>query len=173
MAACADGLETDLYKHTQSENEQDAATAYIVLSHIALSESFINQLRKDFTSSRERSDRFYLAYVLSKRTQESSFTDAFVDQAGDNLTKLTQNNSNWIALTSPLYDHLSFHALTKDSALRVMFEVANRADGAILAVVSEDLYQIYQRSPGRFSALAEASGFDYPRFFNNTQGLEQ
>ncbi|MCF6210339.1 MAG: hypothetical protein L3K24_06645 [Gammaproteobacteria bacterium] len=148
---------SDIYKHT-GDDDNESVTAFIILSNMYLSESDIEKIKKDYEREEDKSRRYYYEYLLAKRTQEEQYIIAFINSSKDNISIILENNSSWISVGSPIYKQLAYYSKTNDDALNILFKLVEIGDGADLAIVAEDLFEIQKINAKRFSEAAKNAG---------------
>ncbi|VAW99987.1 hypothetical protein MNBD_GAMMA20-219 [hydrothermal vent metagenome] len=157
-AGCSRGLVGDIYKHTGDGDNKESATAFIILSNIYLSENDIEKIKKDYEKEKNKNRKYYYEYLLAKRTQEEQYITAFINSSKDSMGVLMRNDSNWISVASPIYKQLAYYSKTNDDALNILFKLTKNGDGANLAIVAEDLFEIQKINAERFSEAARNAG---------------
>jgi hypothetical protein len=158
LAQCTSYLVGDIYRYTAVGTDEEALTAFIALSNIALKKDEITLIIKDYKNEKDKKRKFLYEYLLAKRTQEQKYINAFITHSVDNIPFLSENNSRWVAASSPFYELLAYYALKNDEALLVLFRLVKEADGAALSAVADNLAQIYKKNRRRFSLMAKKSG---------------
>lgn len=158
LTQCQSYLVGDIYRYTEKGTDEEALTAFIALSNIALTPDEITLIKNDYMNETNEKRKFLYEYLLAKRTREEKYIRSFISHAIDNIPFLSENNSRWVAVSSPFYELLAEYALKRDEALRVLFRLVKEADGAALSVVADNLAEIYKMSPRRFSLMAKKSG---------------
>ncbi len=156
IAGCGTAsLTEDIYRHAHSDTSTAASTSMIILAHTALSADDIEIIVDDYEHETNDTMRMYYAYLLSKRTQQPQYTTDFIELAMLNLDEITSNETGWVSITNPLYEHLAYLAHTNESALKAMVKAANVADGGHLTAIVEDLKGLYARDSGRVDPVVE------------------
>jgi hypothetical protein len=158
LTDCKSYLVGDIYRYTARGTDEEALTAFITLSNIALKKEEIALIVADYNDEQDKQRKFLYEYLLAKSTHEKKYIDSFVAHCVDNIPFLSENNSRWVAASSPFYELLADYALNNDKALLVLFRLVKEADGGPLSVVADNLAQIYKMNPQRFSLLAKKSG---------------
>lgn len=158
LTQCASYLVGDIYRYTARGTDEEALTAFITLSNIALSKDELALIIKDYKNEKDKKRKFLYEYLLAKRTREDKYINSFIAHSADNIPFLSANNSRWVSASSPFYELLAHYALKNDEALLVLFRLVKEADGAALSVVADNLAEIYKMSPRRFSMMAKKSG---------------
>lgn len=166
VSACSHSLVSDIYRHAHSGESVEAATAFVALSNISLYGPDIERIKKDYEGVKDKKKKYYYEFLLAKRTQEEKFIKAFIKSSSSQLLSLSNNNTDWVSIGSPFYSQLLLYSKTYDEALIVLFELAKINDGANLAIVSEDLFDIYKISPARFSSAAMSIGANEVEILN-------
>lgn len=156
IAGCGTAsLTEDIYSHAHSDTSTAASTSIIILAHTALSADDIEMIVDDYEHETNDTRRLYYAYLLSKRTQQPQYTADFIESAVLNLDEITSNETGWVSITNPLYDHLAYLAHTDEAALKAMVKAASVADGAHLTAIVDDLKALYARDSGRVDSVVE------------------
>lgn len=167
VSACSHSLVSDIYRHAHSGQNVESATAFVALSNMSLYGPDIERIKNDYEGVKDKNRKYYYEFLLAKRTQEEKFIKAFIKSSSSQLLSLSNNNTGWVSIGSPFYSQLSLYSKTYDEALIVLFELAQINDGANLAIVSEDLFDVYKMSPERFSSAAMAAGVDDVEILNS------
>ena len=160
LSGCASTLLDDVYKHTNSSDSKEMYTSFIILSNMELNDQHIDKMEQTYISESDSERKYLFEFVLAKRTQQEEYVLRFIDSTKDNISLLTSNNSNWIAISSPVLDQVAYYSKTNDEALGALLLLVLEADGAILEVVSSDLRSAYKIDPIRFSNVAEKMDLD-------------
>ncbi|MBV1872366.1 MAG: hypothetical protein KUG83_07440 [Gammaproteobacteria bacterium] len=155
---CNNRLIDDVYRHTLKGSDEYAATAFIALSNLALTQDDIKKLEHDYLNEDNLTRKYLYEYLLSKRTQEEKYTLAFIKNSRMNTPLLIKNHSQWISIASPFYKHLSYYSKTNDEALEIIFSLIEDSDGANLAIISLNLNEIRKMDNARFVRIAKNSG---------------
>lgn len=158
LTDCKSYLVGDIYRYTAKGADEEALTAFIALSNIDLNKDEISLIVNDYKKEKSKKRKFLYEYLLAKTTQKEKYINAFITHSVDNIPFLSQNNSRWVAVSSPFYELLAYYALKKDDALLVLFRLVKEAEGAALSVVADNLAEIYKINPRRFSSIAKKSG---------------
>lgn len=158
LTQCTSYLVGDIYRYTARGTDEEALTAFIALSNISLNKDEIALIVKDYKNEKNKKRKFLYEYLLAKRTRDEKYINSFITHSIDNIPFLSENNSRWVAVSSPFYELLAYYAQDKDEALLVLFRLVKEADGAAFSVVADNLAEIYKMSPHRFSMMAKKSG---------------
>lgn len=159
VSACSQNLVEDIYAHARHSEAQEMATAFAALANLSLSETDITSIEKDYKKEKNEEKRYYYEFLLAKRTQEKKYIEAFIESSSKNLSVLAENKTNWISIASPFYKPLSFYSKTNDDALVILLKLSQISDGSNLAVIAEDLSEIYGLNPERFLRVAGDAEF--------------
>ena len=155
VSACKASLVDDLYQQARQDDVTASATAFALLSTIALSESELQRIRRDYDQEKKPEKRFYFEFLLAKRTQEDRYARAFVRSASSQLAHLIENKTRLAAISSPFYDYLALLAKSDDQALALLIELVNVSDGAHLSVLADDLAYALRQQPARMKSLLD------------------
>lgn len=159
VSACASSLSDRLYEYSISSDGEDRSTGFVVLSNLYLTSQELEKIENDYLREKDIKNKYYYEYLLSKRTQKKEYVKLFIKSSWDNIPELVENRTNWVSIESPYYKQLAYYAKVNQSALELLFELAEIADGAILSVISSDLLEIQRINPGDFDRAAANAGF--------------
>ncbi|PCK09218.1 MAG: hypothetical protein COA42_05005 [Alteromonadaceae bacterium] len=160
LSGCSSNLINDIYKYTESGNDETAQTAFIILSNMKLREPDIEKIKSDYSGEADIARKFLYEYVLAKRTQEEQYVLSFIKSAERNFPILLNNTSNWVSIGSPVLDQLSMYSYTDDDALSVLLKLVLESDGANQSIVASDLRDVYEVNPQRFLNVVKRMNLD-------------
>lgn len=158
LSGCGNSLFDDVYKHTNSSDNKEMYTAFIILSDMELSDAYIDKIEQDYRHEDDSVKRYLFEFVLAKRTQQENYIVSFIDSSRSNLPLLARNNSNWISLDSPVLELLSIYSATSDEALSILFLLIDDTNDASPGEISAGLRRVHKADSARFSRIAEDVG---------------
>ncbi|MBQ0729404.1 MAG: hypothetical protein KBT75_01825 [Oleispira antarctica] len=156
LSGCGNTLLDDVYKYTNSSDNKELYTAFIILSNMELSDTYVDKIEQDYRDEDDLVKRYLFEFVLAKRTQQANYIVSFIDSSKSNLPLLTRNDSNWISLDSPVLELLSIYSTTSDEALSILFLLIDDTNDASPGGISAGLRRVHKADPARFSRIAEA-----------------
>jgi hypothetical protein len=121
LSGCSNTLLDDVYKHTNSSDNKEMYTAFIILSNMELSGAYVDTIEQDYRHEGDLVKRYLFEFVLAKKTQQENYIVSFIDSSKNNLPLLARNDSNWISLDSPALELLAIYSTTSDEALSILF----------------------------------------------------
>lgn len=155
LSGCGDTLLDDVYKHTNSSDNKEMYTAFIILSNMELNDAFVDKLNLDYMNEGRLAKKYLYEFVLAKRTQEERHILNFIDNTENNFSILINNDSNWVSIGSPILALVSTYSTTNDEALGALLLLALEADGANQEVISSYLHSAYKIDSVRFERITK------------------
>ena len=151
-------LISDTYLYAKANEPSHSPEAFIILSNLALGEMHINQLIADYEQETDEEKLFLYEFVLAKRMQDEKYINAFIERSSSQIDFLAHNNTDWVSLSNPVYEHLKTYVSYDDRALATMMELAEISDGANLSIIGSDLLRQKKNDPIRFSKVLDSVG---------------
>ncbi|MCP3873588.1 MAG: hypothetical protein GY699_10600 [Desulfobacteraceae bacterium] len=145
-------LSQELINRINSTDAIESNTALLLLPHIALTGEDINHITQLYYKEKDLIKKLFLAYVLSVRTQEQKYVNAFIElyplgKAQKPIWHIVQNETDYINVASPLQSQLATYAMYDSKALRKLVSGYKFADGANAEMLSTQLIGIYKKHP--------------------------
>lgn len=169
LAGCGNSLLDDVFKHTKSQNNKEMLTAFVVLSNTALDDEGLEKIDKAYQTETNLEKKFLFEFVLAKRTQENIYILSFIRNSKNHISLLTQYDSNWVSISSPVLDMLISYSATNNDALETLLRSLNKFDGGHLETVSFSLRHLYEIDPERFKHVAELAEVEMKEIKNIIQ----
>lgn len=160
LSGCGNTLLDDVYRHTSSSDNKEMYAAFIILSNMVLSDTYIDKIEQDYRHEDDSVRRYLFEFVLAKRTQQENYVVSFIDSSKSNLPLLAKNNSNWISLDSPALELLSIYSATSDEALSILFLLIVDTNDTSPAGISAGLRRVHKADSARFLRVAEDMGLN-------------
>ena len=160
LSGCSSNLVQDTYEYTQNGTDEEVQTAFVILSNIALEQSELDKIKKDYKNETESSRKLLYEYLLAKRTQEKQYILSFIKSCTDNSSILLQNSSSWISIANPILELLFNSSTTNDDALGILLKLLLESDGANQTVIAANLKVAYELNPNRFIVITKKMKFD-------------
>jgi hypothetical protein len=155
LTGCGNTLLDDVYKHTNSSDNKEMYTAFIILSNLELNDAYIDKIEQDYTVENNLVKKYLFEFVLAKRTQEEKNILKFIDNTKNHSSLLIGNYSGWVSIGSPFLELISIYSTTNDEALGALLLLVLKADGAVQEVIASDLRRVYKIDPVRFSIITK------------------
>ena len=132
-------------------DENTANTALLLLSHIALDDEAIKSLNEIYAQEPPLLKKLLLVYTLYNRTQEIKYFNDFIElyPAGEEQSAVwdLRGKTDYVHVTSPLQEQLSYFALLDDSAFKKLLSGYKFADGADAESLVDQITRIYEVKP--------------------------
>lgn len=158
-SAFSNSLAEKLYDYSSSSHKGiEHATGFIALSNLYLTQDDLKEIKQEYRNEHNARKQYDYEYLLSKRTQEQKYIQLFISNSWNHIPELLENKTNWISIESPYYKQLAHYAYTHQHALELLLQLAKKADGAMLSIISADLLTIKNNNPYYFTKAAETLG---------------
>lgn len=158
LAGCENSLFDNVFEHTQSKHNKEMLTAFVILSNIALNHDDVEKIDKSYQTETNSEKKFLFEFVLAKRTQEKKYILSFIKNSKGHTRLLTQYDSNWVSISSPVLDLFITYSATNNDALETLLRSLNQFYGASLETVSAALRRLYEVDLERFESVAKLAG---------------
>jgi hypothetical protein len=155
LTGCGNTLLDDVYKHTNSSDNKEMYSAFIILSNLELNDAYIDKIEQDYSLETDLVKKYLFEFVLAKRTQEEKHILKFIDNTKNHSSLLIGNYSGWVSIGSPFLELISIYSTTNDEALGALLLLVLKADGAVQEVIASDLRRVYKIDPVRFSIITK------------------